>query len=86
MNKYTEQIAKNVTSGLSEIILMALPDNGTMQKISSIQHGHNGKIVYSYDGVDFLEVWPPEVEYTREGNSYILRATQKYRIIKGDAP
>lgn len=84
MNKYVEQLSANTTKSLNDILIMALPDQATLARISAIQYGHKGKTVYSYEGVAFLEVWPAEIEYVQEGNAYTMRVTHKYRIIKGD--
>lgn len=81
-NKYAGMLASKVNAGVSDLILLAMPDKAVMARVIAIQHGHGGKMVYSYDGVPFLEVWPPEIESVREDNTYKIKATQNYRILK----
>ena len=81
-NKYAEMLASKQVQAQNDLILLALPDAAILSRVTAIQHGHGGMMVYSYEGKPFLEIYPPEFETVVEGTSYKIRATQNYRIIK----
>lgn len=81
-NKYTEILIKRQHKAEGDLILMAMPDEATLNGVSSIQHGHGGKTVYSFGGKPFLEIYPPQFETVREEDAIKLRLTQNYRVIK----
>lgn len=84
-NKYTSMLAEKQIKAQSDLIMMSMPDNAVLQKITAIQHGHSGPTVYSYENVPFLEIWPPSFETVLEDGSYKIKATQNYRVIKQES-
>lgn len=81
-SEYVELLAQKQVKATEDLILMAMPDKATLSSITAMQYGHGGKTVYCYDGVPFLEIWPPTFESVHEDNAYKIKATQEYRIIK----
>ncbi len=82
MNKYTEMLVEKQREAQDKLILLTLPEYALLSRVTAIQSGHGGSTVYSFDGKPFLEIHPPTFETIREDNSWKLKATQSYRIIK----
>lgn len=81
-NKYAAMLAQKQAKATEDLILLAMPDGATPARITAAQYGHGGRMVYSYDGKPFLEIWPPTFESVYEDNAYKIKANQQYRILK----
>lgn len=74
-----QELAKQATSDKQAMIRKYLPANYILGTEIDIRGYPDGREVFTYKGVPFLELLPPEFSSAMDGDRYVVKISQKCR-------
>ncbi len=74
-------LQNQMAANKEQMIVESLPDGAEMHTVRGEIH-HGGREVYSIGGVPFLEIFPVEFDSVRDGDSFKIKAVQRWRKLE----
>ena len=85
LRQKTQQLATGAANNKEGLIEAGLPKGYDIRRVHRAIYP-DGVEVFSYNGKEFLEIHPLQLETIREDHTTRIKATWNYRYLNGDQP